>query len=418
MRARLAVVVIVLSCVFLTTQAGPTSSAFSAVTSNPSSSFASAASFGSCGYTPAAITPVWMTGWENGVTTAAAASGLMNVDWNSAVTISADNTVKRNGNYAMKIVRTSSNTGGRSRSVASSMVVFRIGLRFSTLPTGDLENILGVWSTNGNELNIGYVSATKKLSVGFVGSTQRTSTAALSANTWFLLDVRANYGANPHTADWQLDGVAQTQATKAAASETPAEIWLGPDGTESVAFTAWYDDFMISQTSGDYPLGDGKILGLSPDAMGTSSDPSARLSTEAGAWGSTTWNKLDDVPMTSTTDYIRQTVIDASAYLEATFADTTETCMNAVQGQVAYHASANAVNAAKTSLFDGATERVIFNGDMGSAGILYGAAMAAPASGTWDQTKVNGLKARLGYSSDVTPNPYWDALMVEYNVDL
>ena len=55
MRARLAVVVIVLSCVFLTAQTGRTWSAFSAVTSNPSSLFASAASFGSCGYTPAAI---------------------------------------------------------------------------------------------------------------------------------------------------------------------------------------------------------------------------------------------------------------------------------------------------------------------------------------------------------------------------
>ena len=26
---------------------------------------------------------------------------------------------------------------------------------------------------------------------------------------------------------------------------------------------------------------------------------------------------------------------------------------------------------------------------------------------------VNGLKARIGYSSDVTPNPYWDALLLE-----
>jgi hypothetical protein len=160
---------------------------------------------------------------------------------------------------------------------------------------------------------------------------------------------------------------------------------------------------MISQTSGDYPIGTGKILGLSPNAMGTSSDPTAKLATEAGAWGSTTWDKLDEVPMTSIGDYVRQVTADANVYLEVTYADTAETCINAVQGEVAYHS--------------GATERVVYAGIMSSLSVINRSVIVAPAAGTWDQTKVNGLTSRIGYAVDNAPMQYWDALMLEYNVD-
>ena len=31
---------------------------------------------------------------------------------------------------------------------------------------------------------------------------------------------------------------------------------------------------------------------------------------------------------------------------------------------------------------------------------------------------LNAVVARVGYSSDVTPNPYWDALLLEYDVPI
>ena len=414
-RPALVLTALLLVTVALAGSVASTASSFNGVTTNPTSNFTAAASFG-C--TPPTVNPVWMTGFEHGVNSAATGSGLLDIDWNSSVTITTDTAVKRNGSYALKIAKTSTSfTGGRSRSVASSMVVFRIAFRLGALPSGDVQNIMGIWSSNGNELNIGYNSASQKLSVGFASGTQRLSASTLSANTWYLLDVRANYGANPHTADWQLNGVAQTQATKAVAAETPTEVWLGPDEVDAVV-TVWYDDLVISQTSSDYPIGDGKVLGLVPDAMGTSNDPSSRLSTESGAWGSTTWNKLDEVPMTSTADYVRQTAVDASAYLETTFANTTETCINAVMGELAYHAASTSGNNSKTSLFESGTERVVYSGTMSTTTLSYRSAIIAPAAGTWSQSKVNGLTARIGYTSAMLGQPYWDALMVEYNVDL
>ena len=72
------------------------------VTANPTSNFTAAASFG-C--TPPTVNPVWMTGFEHGVNTAATGSGLLDIDWNSSATITSDTAVKRNGSYALKIVK-------------------------------------------------------------------------------------------------------------------------------------------------------------------------------------------------------------------------------------------------------------------------------------------------------------------------
>jgi hypothetical protein len=62
---------------------------------------------------------------------------------------------------------------------------------------------------------------------------------------------------------------------------------------------------------------------------------------------------------------------------------------------------------------------VVYQGNMATTTLSYKSAIVAPAAGTWSQTKVNGLKARIGYAgSSLGSQPYWDDLMVEYNVDL
>jgi hypothetical protein len=50
---------------------------------------------------------------------------------------------------------------------------------------------------------------------------------------------------------------------------------------------------------------------------------------------------------------------------------------------------------------------------MSQTAIQYKSAVLAPAAGIWSQGAVNGLVARVGYSTDSTPNPYWDSIMVE-----
>ena len=50
--------------------------------------------------------------------------------------------------------------------------------------------------------------------------------------------------------------------------------------------------------------------------------------------------------------------------------------------------------------------------------VLVRSKMIASISGTWSQSEVNGLVARIGYSDNVTRGPSWHAFNLEYNVGL
>jgi hypothetical protein len=53
---------------------------------------------------------------------------------------------------------------------------------------------------------------------------------------------------------------------------------------------------------------------------------------------------------------------------------------------------------------------------MSQTGLQYKSAVVTPALATWNQAAVNGLVARVGYSTDSVPNPYWDSMVLEVAV--
>ena len=71
------------------------------------------------------------------------------------------------------------------------------------------------------------------------------------------------------------------------------------------------------------------------------------------------------------------------------------------------------MNNGKTSVFDGSNETVVYSGSMNTTSLSYKAAVIGPTGGSWTRSELNGLAARVGYSSDTSPMPYWNALMVE-----
>jgi hypothetical protein len=77
---------------------------------------------------------------------------------------------------------------------------------------------------------------------------------------------------------------------------------------------------------------------------------------------------------------------------------------------LAYHAAGSSADNGKASIFDGALEAVVFGGEMSQTGLSTRPAVVDPAAGTWHQAAFNGLVARVGYSTDSTPNSYWDSI--------
>jgi hypothetical protein len=270
---------------------------------------------------------------------------------------------------------------------------------------------MAIDTLSGSDLQVGYEAATQRLTLA-LGGAPVAATSTISAATWVRLDLRLRAGNDPRSANWEVDGVSQPPLSSAELVSSVTGLRLGSlVATDS--FTVNVDDVIVSATPGDFPIGAGAVLPLRPDGMGTSATPGSFHREDGSAIGATSYQALTDNPMTSLTDYIRQDVTGGSSYVELTLSDTTASCIVGVSGLVAYHSAGPGTNNGTTTIVDGATERVLYSGDMSERVLFYRTAIIAPAS-TWTTASVNGLRARVGYSTDVAPfNPYWDSLLVQ-----
>ena len=355
-------------------------------------------------------TPIRVTGFEHGAVSQSGGGLFSNVN---GAGVTADNAVARTGAYSLRIVDpTGANHSARIAAVGNTTVL-RVYVRLATLPAANVLELLSVDAVAGNDVRIGYQTAGQRLTIRFGGGAVTAAASAVSAGTWYRLDLRFVANTNPRTVAWQIDGVAQTSPIAPAQAGTTINTVRFGSTVNADIYTSNYDDVMISTTSGDFPIGAGTVVALRPNGMGTSATPGSFRNDDGSAIDANTHTRLDESPMTSLTDYIRQQTIGAAAYIELTMADTTAACVVGVSGVLAYHAQTATADNGKTSFFDGATERIVYTGDMSETTVFYRSAIVAPAAAAWTPGAVNGIRARVGYSGDVTPNPYWDALLLE-----
>ena len=385
---------------------GGTYAALSGSTSNSGNSFSAASSFGGCSATnPSAV---WMTGMEHGVVSTNGASL-----FNYAVGATADSATKRTGSYSLRLAPSAGVAAYAGPTIAGTAGVMRFAMRLPSLPGADVAQLAMLYSTTGSALQLGYRASDQKLTLSWAGTDLVASTTTIAAGTWYVIDIRGNVAASPRVGNWAINGVAQPTSSHVEAATTFAVALFGSFNATDV-YTAHYDDISVSSTAADYPIGDGRIKALSPDGVSTHSNP-ANFSHDGGAAiDATSWNRLDDVPMTSTADAVQQTTNSGTSYLGFTFANPADSCVRAVSAVVAYRSSGNAANNGKTSIFDGAVERAIYSGDMSDTSLFYKSAVIDPDTAPWTQSAVNGLISRVGFSTDVNPIPMWDALMLEY----
>jgi hypothetical protein len=410
MRARLLFLVVIVAATLAVTAPDATVSAFSAVTANPSSSFASAASF--CPATQPAAT--FLSGFEDGVVTSAGTGMYENI-FTGGGSPAIDAGVKRYGSYSLLINKTGAgiNYVRKIPTGTNGIVVARFAFRLASLPSANVGALFTVAPNAGNAVRIKYDLATQKLKMT-LGSASVLAGSTISATTWYVIDVRTDVAANPRTVDWQIDGVAQGSASSSETGSTVSGVRLGGDVSGDV-YTANYDDFLMSETATDYPIGDGKVLAVAPNGLSTHSSVGSFANHDGTAIGASTPGYVADRPLTSTTDYIKQTATGSGSYVGLTMADTADACVDAVRGVVAYNASGTNATAAATRFLDGASTTTFSH--TGSSTLTYAAGMLTPAT-TWSATTLNGLIVRTGFATSVTSMPYWQSILAEYNVPL
>ena len=396
-----------------------TSASFSAGTSNSANTFSAASSWGGCPNTTP--TTDWIGGFELGKVFTGHATGI--ALGANAGGISAGGAFARNGSYGMRVNATGSATyAQRLYNTSANASVMRFAINLQSLPATDVE-LAKIGPSSSGQLIFRYHAAANRFAVQFTGGTAAESSMTVTAGQWYVVDLRTDMASTTSwTGDWRVNGVAQTSRTLAA---TQAgffyAMWLGTT-LSGHSFVAFYDDIAMTRNAADYPLGDGKVLALRPAGMGTSVGAANFQHDDGTPIDANTYQRLDEIPMSGSTDYVQQVTTSPGSYVELRLQQTSETCIRMVEGlQMNNMGDSNQNNHGKASLFDGAAERIIYEGGMigQSNNVEYvKAAGLLPGGARWTQTALNNAVIRIGYSNDASPIPRWDALLVEYEVAL
>ena len=370
-------------------------------------------------------TPIWLTGFEHGIYSLNG-GGLFNSVSGSG-TPSVVTTKKNTGSYALKIVSASDYAYViKTVSGSPTTLVYRFYFHFDTsFPAVNVE-IFSASLASGSWLSVYFDQATSKIGVGrqsgTVGGTPRLSSSTISVNTWYYVDVKAVVTGGTFTMDWYLNGVAQSQYTETIAATSFIDVAIGPDASNTS--TIYYDDVVLSVTAGDFPIGAGGTEALLPTSDGSHNAGTNIMENQAGSdiGAVAAWSLIDDIPMSTATEYIRQLANGTGNYAEVQFANiaAVHNAIIGAMGVLAYTAASTSGNngGCIMSKDDFSTQTVVWGvagaladySDGSLTDLYYKSVILANVN---NDTTVNALEARMGYSGDANPDPYWINLIAE-----
>lgn len=397
-----------------------------------------------------------MTGYEFGTATGLTATSatqpsLANFDLSAgSPEIVTDH--PRSGSYCLKLSSTSaaeyaawhrpaSGSGSLSLNLANNydVAVKVTNIYFESLPAGDLPLFSFEVGTSSNSVVFWYRSASQKIGCKVGTGTEQLSDATVGTGHWIGIHYRYDPRTTTHTCDWQVDynsdtsdttaPVAQTQAsnTGMTAYQSGSQLIVERRGwADSRTATVFYDDEMLATHWGSYPLGDIRIVAKGPDQAGTptisGTSGNFRTFTSNGtlaAWTATaTRTALDDIPpiIGPSAAGLAQTTAASNDYCEIPM-DTFTFAPNFVPRAVKWYAVPWAASGTAATLqmafldvddpFGGSPVVVIGDHGQDDTALIWFCRMHNPGSGKYyelTQARVDGLKARFGYSTDATPD--------------
>lgn len=321
------------------------------------------------------------------------------------------------------------NTGNGGILGAAGTAVWSFWFRFPTLPGANAIIWQQIGTAGGNDAFLRYIQASNRLQAEMGASTQLGP--VIAANTWYHVDILAVHDANPHVLRWRVNSAEQTDVKLAVATENIFIAGWGND-TGTQTSTVHVDDFLVSLTRADYPLGPHKVVQLIPDTTSTvlqigTADVMGRMQTNTTV--DATFNSADilaaisEVPPTTggaASGVGQDTIATTSA---ADIPMTSYSLANeAITGcRINVCTWANSATAAANTLgvraFNGLAETTLF-----AAAAYLGVNTASPAwickmyTGVTDQQTLSNLSVRVGYSGAVTPLPGAHAVYAEVAV--
>lgn len=321
-----------------------------------------------------------------------------------------DTSIFRTGAASLAVSPTGAAAGQVQKTIAagSRTGVASFYIYFPTsLPASDalIAHVGGPTATTARP-QMYFHQATSKLALAYGSNLTNVSDfgAAISANTWYLVDWKVDISGTTFTQTAQLDGANSATPTKSAQTATDITLFaLGSTSTTGPAITINYDDWVFGVTLADYPLGAHSVALLKPTSDGTHNAGTNVIEANGGADidGSTTtaFNLIDEVPPENA-DYIQQSATGSGNYAEVVFASppagtkwgTTYWC--AIEG-----AAANGSDMLLRVVDSGGSTLL----DQGGAGAVSGTTRRYSVG--YLAGDPTGNKGRVGFATDVSPVP-------------
>jgi hypothetical protein len=339
----------------------------------------------------------------------------------------------RTGARALEIATSASSENyGYTIAAGNRVVTLAFYVRFASLPTTNV--VLAHFLNAAGEGQIRFMgAASDKFNALVVGGGNADAANTVAVDTWYRIVVE--YDTSTTTANLRLtvDNGTEAAATKAIAATDTTSARLGTSNADT--FTAYYDDWLISVTNGDYEEIDGwtshRVESLIPNSDGTHNiTTSGDFDSFTGtAFSNSTTNGntfIGHRPLqaANTADQvIRQELGTTANYMEfgnenlsanTDPVDAVRTYATHVESSTtgASLAEARLLLADNTEvLTTGSLSAINSTEDPGTTVTIRKRMTIAP-SGGWDGTKVDGLKWRIGFG-DNNPDVNFIDLMVE-----
>ena len=374
------------------------------------------------------MTPVFCCGFECGI------FGLNGQHFTQSNANISTSTV-RSGSRSAQINITNADGQITSQGLASSSIwVIRVYVRFGQLPNNVCEIVTADFT------GVYFNNADNKLYCGTgISGLAASGSAVISTNTWYRIDVKVDLSVK--SADAQIDGSDIAQATSGAGSATTNFVLAvrNTSGAEVVTANVFFDDVVVSQTSGDYPIGAGYVNHFVPTADGTHNIAGAndfeRTLTGVDITNATTdaYLLVDDIPLI-TSDVSAVSCVNMVAPANAT--DYVECQFGPAPGigtpssgprAVEFIGTLQTASAGGSPTMD-ISLRTNDNGtisDVFTSSVFYQPSTpvfkrvhyaTAPSTGTaWSATLFNAFKVRMGSfdAADTAPDGYFGTMMLE-----
>lgn len=365
-----------------------------------------------------------LDGFEHGRTAAAGSTGVAD---GISGTISTVTSPVRTGSRALQLNPSAgAEQYGYNVAAGNRVVITSFYIRFASLPTADVQLAHVVSTVN---CYLWFMNTNDKFAVSVTTSGQVEGGPTVVVDTWYRIDIRVDTTTNTFSIKCQVDGGTEFEDT---AASTAADITIARLGNTSIAtFEAFYDDWLLSVTDGDYPIGEHSIESLIPNSDGThnitTSGDFDSFTTTAFSNSTTNGNTfIGHRPLQSANtaeQVIRQDLGTTSNYMEfglENMADNTRTVLGVRAYAVHTESASSGASLGEARLLLSDNTEVLTEGsisvinsteDPGTA-IAHKKRMTIAPSGGWDGAKVDGLKARVGFG-DNTPDVNFIDFMIE-----